>query len=91
VVKNKKNPAFLILSSSSVVVTLILTPWVNVDSLVIPKLVVLFSTAMYLLPFILINIKSFLSQRPLKFLFVLSNNPYVLLMNQNLRNDKIRY
>ena len=71
-VKNKKNSAFLILTASSLVVTLILTPWVNVDSLVIPKLVVLFSTAMYLLPFIFINFKSFLSQRPLKFLFALS-------------------
>jgi hypothetical protein len=46
---------------ASILVSLCLTPWVNVDSLVIPKVIVLFCLASYLLP--KINLLYFLKYR----------------------------
>ena len=40
-----------------IVTTLIITPWVNVDSMIIPKLIMLALTAAYLLPSLLVIIK----------------------------------
>jgi hypothetical protein len=52
-------------------VCLVLTPWLNVDSLVIPKVAILFCAAMYLLPLLLVDLKNFLNYRMFKILFVL--------------------
>ncbi len=51
-------------------VTLSLTPWINVDSLIIPKIIVLFSSALFILPRI-INKKSYLLNNPITKLFLI--------------------
>ena len=63
---------FVVLIFSSVVITLIMTPWINVDSLVIPKEIVLFATACYLFPFIISNSRFFLSNYRLRLLSIFS-------------------
>lgn len=50
------------------VVTLILTPWFNVDSLVVPKLIILFCSSLYLLPIILYGTNS---TREIKVLYLI--------------------
>jgi hypothetical protein len=67
-----KNKTYLLLVSVFVAVCLALTPWLNVDSLVIPKVVILFCAALYFLPILLFDIKNFLSNRTFKILFILS-------------------
>ena len=62
---------YLLAISVYVSVCLALTPWLNVDSLVIPKVVILFCAAMYLLPLLLLDLKIFLSRRAFKILFIL--------------------
>lgn len=48
--KSRGTNTYSIICWFSLVVTLILTPWMNSDSLIIPKVVVLFCLALYLLP-----------------------------------------
>lgn len=70
--KTKKDFNFLILISSAIITTLIITPNLNKDSMVIPKLVVLFSAALFFLPIVIrssISIKEF---KCVKQLFYLS-------------------
>jgi O-antigen ligase len=55
---NKINNLSKITIGSCIVTTLIITPWVNVDSMIIPKLIMLALTAAYLLPSLLIIIKT---------------------------------
>lgn len=62
-----KSPLHLVVISG-LVITLSLTSWVNVDALVIPKLILLFATGMYLLPILLLNLSEFKSNRQLRFL-----------------------
>ena len=54
-----------------VLTTLALTSWVNVDALVIPKVIIVFCSAMYLLPLVILNGKSFFQYRRLKILLIL--------------------
>jgi hypothetical protein len=54
-----------------VLTTLALTSWVNVDALVIPKVIIVFCSAMYLLPLVILNWKNFLQYRRLKILLIL--------------------
>ena len=63
------NDIYLFSISVYVGVCLALTPWLNVDSLVIPKVVILFCAAMYLLPLLLVDLKIFLNYRMFKILF----------------------
>lgn len=63
---------FLVLIISSVIITIIMTPWVNVDSLVIPKAIVLFTTACYLSPFVLTNFRFFISNFRFRLLSIFS-------------------
>ena len=51
--KNYISPNQIVFTAA--LVTLLLTPWMNVDSLVIPKLVVLFCISSYIFPFILMK------------------------------------
>ena len=54
---NKINNLSKITIGSCIVTTLIITPWVNVDSMIIPKLIMLALAAAYLLPSLLVIIK----------------------------------
>ena len=71
-IKNKKNNSFLILIISGALITIAMTPWVNVDSLIIPKEIILFCTASYFLPLILSEYKFILTHKRLKILSLLS-------------------
>jgi hypothetical protein len=70
-IKQKKNSSYLFVVSIGVLTTLALTSWVNVDALVIPKVIIVFCSAMYLLPLVILNGKSFFQYRSLKILFIL--------------------
>jgi len=53
-------------------ITLILTPWLNYDSLTIPKIIILFLTGMFFLPQVLFNFRQYLSNIWLKIIFFLA-------------------
>jgi len=77
--KNKK-PVLKIIIISAVVNTLVITPFFNKDGMIIPKLFVIFSTAMYVFPLILSNYKIILKNRLLKFIMILQ----LLILCQSL-------
>ncbi len=62
---------YLLVVLIGVLTTLALTSWVNVDALVIPKVIIVFCSAMYLLPLVILNWKNFLQYRRLKILLIL--------------------
>ena len=66
-----KNPVLKIIIISAVINTLIITPFFNKDGMIIPKLFVIFSTAMYVFPLIFSNYKIILKNRLLKLLMLL--------------------
>jgi hypothetical protein len=70
--KKDKFDVFKILVGSIVATSIVITPWLNVDSLVVPKLVLLFSTAMYLFPYCIVNIRFFVGIKQLRVLIILS-------------------
>jgi len=55
---------------TTVIITVVMTPWVNSDSLIIPKFIVLFSLGLSLLPFVLANSKKLTSSLMGRALFV---------------------
>ena len=57
---------------TSIIITLILTPWVNSDSLVIPKVIMLFLLALFIIPKIISSIKNLSSDKNYKVILVLS-------------------
>ena len=69
--KQKSNSSYLLVISIGVLTTLALTSWVNVDALVIPKVIIVFCSAMYLLPLVILNGKSFFQHGRLKVLLIL--------------------
>ena len=48
--KLAKDSNYQVLCWGALAITLALTPWMNSDSLIIPKVIILFSLALYLLP-----------------------------------------
>lgn len=70
--KVKEFDGFKLVVGTLVFTALVITPWLNVDSLVIPKLVILFCSAMYLIPYIGINLKLVSSSNLFKVLYSLS-------------------
>ena len=61
---------FLVVAVS--LITLVLTPWVNSDSLIIPKIIILLLTGMFFLPQVLSNFRHYLSNFWLKITFFLA-------------------
>lgn len=53
------------------VVNLVATPWINSDALIIPKIISLACLASFLLPTLIINYKTFLTDRKIKLLLIL--------------------
>ena len=68
----EKNFNFDVILYFAVMVTLALTPMFNSDSLIIPKLVLLFALGMYLLPKVLENLKYVYHDKKLRLLAVLA-------------------
>jgi len=54
------------------IITLATTPWVSSDALIIPKVIILFTLAFFILPSLIINYKKFLQDPKLRVLGVLS-------------------
>ncbi len=67
---NGKEITYLVLGAS--LITLILTPVINGDSLIIPKLVILFCMSMYLFPKILVSVKNYFPLKYFKYLLIIS-------------------
>ncbi len=55
----------------SIIVTLAATPWINSDALIIPKIISLACLASFLLPTLIMNYKTFLTDRKIKLLLIL--------------------
>jgi O-antigen ligase len=53
--------------------TLIVTPFFNKDGMTIPKLILMFTVSMYLVPMLVINYKKFFANRIEKLLFILQS------------------
>ena len=68
----EKNFNFDVILYFAVLVTLALTPMFNSDSLIIPKLVLLFALGMYMLPKVLENLKYVYHDKKLRLLAVLA-------------------
>jgi hypothetical protein len=70
-VKQKSNSLYFLVILIGMLTTLALTPWVNVDALVIPKVIIIFCSGLFLLPLVMLNGKNFFQHRRLKLLFIL--------------------
>jgi O-antigen ligase len=68
VMKEIKKDPYGILVYSAVGTSLVLTPFWNKDSLIIPKVIILFCTALYLLPIAISELKTESQKKSLKFL-----------------------
>lgn len=69
--KTEENKTFNIIIIFSSIIFLVFTPWINKDSLVAPKMILLFLLALYLLPKILKEYKRLYENRTLRILLLL--------------------
>ncbi len=53
-------------------ITIIISPWINKDSMIIPKLILILLCAVYLIPKVFLTFSEALKSRKLKFLLILS-------------------
>jgi len=70
--KNTEVKFFNLLCWSAFLITIIMTPWVNSDSLIIPKLILLFCLSLFFLPLVLISWRYIYKTRIEKILIILS-------------------
>ena len=70
-VQAKSNSTYKVICISALVITLVLSPNVNKDSLIIPKIALLFLLALYLLPKIILSSNTFLKVKELKILTII--------------------
>jgi O-antigen ligase len=75
----EKNSLLKLIVISAFINTLIITPFFNKDGMIIPKLIVIFSTAMLLIPIISLNLKVILKNSSLKIAIIL--NSLILLQH----------
>lgn len=73
VVKTQKKAVYNAIPVIAFIVTIILTPWFNKDSLIVPKLIIIFSCAMYFLPKILFSLQEILKYNKLKILLLITS------------------
>ena len=71
VLKQKSNHIYFLVVLISVTTTLSLTSWMNVDALVIPKVIIVFCSAMFLFPLVVFNVRFFFTHLRLRILFLL--------------------
>ena len=67
-----KNAEINLIILGAVFITLSLTPWVNADSLIIPKQIILFCLAIFLIPKLVINVRPLMNLKLFKILILLS-------------------
>ena len=78
---NLKQYISILIISAATLNTLILTPFFNKDAMIIPKLMVMFTLAMFLLPVIYVNRHNFLKNKLLKFFTYLN---LILLLQSSI-------
>lgn len=71
--KHSKLSEFNVILWVSGLIVIAMTPWVNLDSLIIPKLILLFSLAMFFLPNLILRLKVTKKGFALKILLILSS------------------
>jgi O-antigen ligase len=71
-VASKRNSNLNFLIISAFLITLALTPWVNSDSLIIPKGIILFCAAAFLIPKLVMNYRTLISLPGYKLIFWIS-------------------
>lgn len=71
-ISEAKNKLTYLIIGSAVINTLVITPFFNKDAIVIPKLIIVFCTALYLLPIIYLNRRIIFKSKLLK-IFVFLN------------------
>lgn len=71
VLKQRSNRIYFLVVLIGVTTTLSLTSWMNVDALVIPKVIIVFCSAMFLFPLVLFNVRFFFTHLRLRILFFL--------------------
>ena len=94
-VRTKKDLNFVILIASGAITTLIITPNLNKDSMVIPKLIFLFGTAVFFLPTV---VRSWISIKEFKYLkqffylsFILTFLSIAILVNSDSPIEQLLY
>lgn len=70
-VKNKQNSIYNTITIIAFFVTIILSPWVSKDSLIVPKLILVFVCALYLLPKIIYSLPDVLKFSKIKILVLI--------------------
>jgi O-antigen ligase len=66
-----KNPVLTNILTSATIVTLIISPFISKDSMIIPKLIILFLLALYLVPLLILNLKRVIKVPKIKILFII--------------------
>ena len=66
-----KNPVLTNILFSATIVTLIISPFINKDSMIIPKLIILFLLALYLIPLLVLNLKRIIKIPKFRILFII--------------------
>jgi len=69
--KNKERSIYNVILIYSCITTIAITPWINKDSMIIPKLIMIFSCALYLLPKIIYVFPYILKDTKLKILMLI--------------------
>ena len=77
VIKSKEFSKYSLICWSGLVITLALTPWMNSDSLIIPKVIILFCLSLYLLPNLL-NFRKFFKTNWIVKLLIFISILYIL-------------
>jgi len=69
---NKERSIYNVILIYSFLITIMISPWINKDSMIIPKLVLILSCALYLLPKIFSTFSETLKLKKLKLLLIIS-------------------
>ena len=70
--KKFTNDSYLLILASAFAITIALTPWVNSDSLIVPKIVILLATSFYMLPRLILDLQKIKTNRLSKVLSFLA-------------------
>ncbi len=66
-----KNPVLTTIIISATIVTLIISPFISKDSMIIPKIIILFLLALYLVPLLVLNLKKINKITKFRILFII--------------------
>lgn len=70
-VTSRKNSIYLNINITAAIITLALSPNINKDSLIIPKVILLFVLALYLIPKLVFNVKTLMKTQQFKILTII--------------------